>query len=643
MATQLHHLAACCEVSETDSTMTNRLLAMPARLVFLALIFLCTVGTAVLDWLTPLGITVWVLYAIPLVLTFWVSEPRAPMVVAAACSILIVSMLGVSDRIPPQAAVNRLMGIAGLWIIALLLIKIKAANRAVQDSEREARTILNAALDAVIGSNSEGRITYWNRQAEALFGWAGSEVLGRSLSETIIPPHLRDAYLRGLAGARVTGEGPILNRRTESAALRADGTEFPVELIVVPIRRQDEWHFFAFIEDLTERKRYEETLLADHARFRAITEASPIAMVVTRPDDGTIVYANTQFATLFGIPLEETGSYCAAQFYDSPADRAIVLSRLHDKPLVEQHELMLRKPDGTRFWALVAIRRLELDGDEVLLTGIQDLTERKRIEEELSRLSTTLEQRVQQRTEELQALNVELDKHDRAKSAFVSMVSHELRSPMTTIKGYVENMLTGLTGPLTEKQQHYLTRVLHNVVRLTRLTGDLLDLSRIEAGMVPLQPERVSLPALVSEVQEAFERTVHMKGITMHVHTEPDLPEIVVDRDKLHQVVTNLVENAVKYSGEGGEVDLSMHVRSDDMLELCVRDTGPGIHSEDLEKIFEPFYRGRMSRTIITGAGVGLAVAKRFVELHGGRIWVESTPGIGSWFYVTLPLRAGEA
>jgi PAS domain S-box-containing protein len=610
--------------------------------VLSALIVLSTVGTAILDWFTPLGITVWVLYAVPLLFTFWLPQSKAPVLMAAVSSVLILLMFVSSNPIPTDAIVNRTMGVAMLWMMAFLLIRIKAANRAVEKSEQRARTIMDSALDAVIGTNSEGHITYWNRQAEDLFGWAEPEVRGRLLTETIIPPHLREPRIPSAVAARATGEGPIPNRRTEFTALRRDGGEFSIGLVAVPIQRDHELEFFAFIEDLTDRKRFEQALLADQARFRAIAEASPVAMVITRADDGTILYANTQFARLMGMPPEQANGSRAAEFYDAPTDREALLSRLDAHDFVERHEVMLRKQDGSRFWALLAVRRIEFDGEQVYLTGIHDLTERKRVEEELSRFSITLEQRVHERTEELRRSNAELDQHNRAKSAFVSMVSHELRTPMTSIQGYVENMLAGLTGPLTEKQEHALSRVLHNVVRLSRMTGDLLDLSRLEAGIVPLQWESVSVPALLSEVEETFQRSVPIKMITMQVHTQLDLPEIVADRDKLQQIVTNLVENAIKYSNEGGEIDVRVHVREDDQLQISVKDTGPGIQPDDVEKIFEPFYRGCMGSTTIAGAGIGLTVAKKFVELHGGRIWVDSTPNTGSCFYVTLPLQVAK-
>ena len=258
--------------------------------------------------------------------------------------------------------------------------------------------------------------------------------------------------------------------------------------------------------------------------------------------------------------------------------------------------------------------------------------------QQLGQLTQTLEQRVQHRTQLLLEANRRLQELDKLKSDFVSTVSHELRTPMTSIKGYVDNILDGLTGALTERQSYYLNRVKSNVERLTRMINELLDLSRIEAGKVDLNLGNVRMREFVSEVVEGFQGMAQQKGLTLRTHQPDELPVIRCDHDKLHQVLTNLIQNAIKFTPTGGEVRVESQVRDDGCLQIGVIDTGCGIPPHELDKVFEQFYRGESGSTDDPRWGLGLAIAKSLVKLHGGQIWAESTPGQGSRFYFTVPI-----
>ena len=258
---------------------------------------------------------------------------------------------------------------------------------------------------------------------------------------------------------------------------------------------------------------------------------------------------------------------------------------------------------------------------------------------ELELLTRTLEERVKDRTVELEQANERLRDMDHAKSAFVSVVSHELRTPMTSIKGYVENMLQGLTGGLTEKQTHYLTRMKLNVERLTRLINDLLDLSRIEMGRLDLRRTSLCVRDLSAEVVESCQPLAQEKGITLDVQHPPTLSPVLGDRDKLTQVLTNLIQNAIKFTPTRGQVRVEIRSRDDGYVQVNVKDTGSGIPPDELDKVFQGFYRSAAAPVGAQGAGLGLTIAKNLVELHGGRIWVSSRVGTGSCFSFTLPIE----
>ena len=226
------------------------------------------------------------------------------------------------------------------------------------------------------------------------------------------------------------------------------------------------------------------------------------------------------------------------------------------------------------------------------------------------------------------------------KSDFVSNVSHELRTPLTSIKGSVDNMLDGLTGPLNEKQIRYLARIKSNTDRLSRLVNDLLDLSRIEAGRVEVRPATLPLTALAEEVAEHLKPLAAEKLIRIEVPS-PD-PKVIVwaDRDKVTQILMNLVGNAIKFTPEQGKVSVAIERSENEYVRISVADTGPGILPEERSKIFSKFYQiDSVNKQKPKGSGMGLAISKALVEMQGGKIWVEGEVGRGSTFSFTLPIQ----
>ena len=257
---------------------------------------------------------------------------------------------------------------------------------------------------------------------------------------------------------------------------------------------------------------------------------------------------------------------------------------------------------------------------------------------ELEQLNRTLEQRVRHRTSELQTANEKLKELDHLKSTFVSVVSHELRTPMTSIKGYVENLLDGLAGALTDKQTRSLERVKHNIDRLTRMINELLDLSKIEAGRLELNLSPVVLSEIAEDVAESYQAAAREKSIDLRSLVDPALPMVMGDTDKLSRVLINLVHNAIKFTQPGGEIRVEARARGDGYVELAVTDTGKGIPAHEIDKVFDKFYWSESAPVESRGAGLGLAIAKNLVELHGGTIQVESVLGEGTRFSFTIPV-----
>ena len=226
-----------------------------------------------------------------------------------------------------------------------------------------------------------------------------------------------------------------------------------------------------------------------------------------------------------------------------------------------------------------------------------------------------------------------------AKNEFVSIVAHELRTPMTSIKGYIDLILQGAVGEVNQGQQHFLGIAKSNVDRLSELISDLLDTARIDAGRVRLESEPVQIAELVNGVCESIAETVRERELTLVVEEAPALPVIQADRNRIIQVVTNLLSNAYRYTPPGGEIRVSMGLDETNVW-VSVSDTGIGISIQDREKIFEPFYRANQELVSQqTGTGLGLPIVRSLVEMHGGTVTLETELGVGSTFGFTLPIE----
>lgn len=217
----------------------------------------------------------------------------------------------------------------------------------------------------------------------------------------------------------------------------------------------------------------------------------------------------------------------------------------------------------------------------------------------------------------------------------VADVAHELRTPLTILRGNLESILDGALTPVPE----VIVSLHDEVVRLTRLVGDLQELSLAEAGKLQLHPQPVAIPGLVEKVVEPVRNVAAMKNIALNILVSDDLPATMLDKDRISQVLLNLLNNALQHTPESGSIDISVIKENNDLL-FSVKDTGPGISGDDLPYIFERFYRADKSRTRSGGGtGLGLAIAKGFVEAHGGRIWAGNLPAGGSVFSFTIPVE----
>ena len=250
-----------------------------------------------------------------------------------------------------------------------------------------------------------------------------------------------------------------------------------------------------------------------------------------------------------------------------------------------------------------------------------------------------LEEKVAERTRELVAANDQLKELDKLKSRFLSNVSHELKTPLTAIVGLAANMLDGITGRLNDKQREYVSDIRASSDRLGRLIKDLLDLSIIEAGRVELRSAPFALASLVREVTNSLRPVAEQKLINIEVISTEASATVWADRDRIAQVLTNLIGNAIKFTSPQGRVMVSSQMNGGAWAEVSIGDTGRGIPAEEAERIFDEFYQITRPGIESRGVGLGLAISKKLVEMHGGKIGVKSEMGKGSTFYFTVPVR----
>lgn len=251
-------------------------------------------------------------------------------------------------------------------------------------------------------------------------------------------------------------------------------------------------------------------------------------------------------------------------------------------------------------------------------------------------------EKLEKSQEIIEQKNVQLEKLNDLKTAFLNITSHELRTPMSSIKGYIQMLLKGNLGKLNDEQRSSLEVVLRNSNRLDSLIQDILDVSRLESGTMKFIPEKTDISKMIKETDETMQPPAALKEITINTEIGEDISNLTIDKDRIKQVIINMVNNAIKFSPDGSVINIKARREKDDVL-FEVQDFGRGIPKDKQERVFETFYQVESGKdTKFGGAGLGLAISRGIVIAHGGRIWVESKgkPGEGSTFKFALPVKS---
>ncbi len=387
-------------------------------------------------------------------------------------------------------------------------------------------------------------------------------------------------------------------------------------------------------------RKSEEELRNSEAMWRGLVNASPESVFLTDPA-GIVLAANDTTAQRLGKSVHEIiGTNVINLLPPEVADRRRVY--------VNQ---VIARDTPFRFEDIRNGRNLDnyihpICDDDGKLTQIaffgNDITERKRAEKELSSLNAELEQRVAERTAQLETSRNEAEKANRAKSEFLANMSHELRTPLNAINGFSEVLLEKYYGDLNEKQNEYVQDILESGNHLLSLINDILDLSKVEAGKEVLELSQLNLQSLLENSMVMIKEKSMKHNIALEIEIPSDLMnfQIIADQRKIKQVMYNLLSNAAKFTPDGGKISIEA-LRQKNIIQVSVSDTGIGLSKEEQGKVFDEFYQVRNEQEAKSqGTGLGLSLVKKYIEMHGGRILVESKgSGKGSKFSFTLPIK----
>ncbi len=463
--------------------------------------------------------------------------------------------------------------------------------------------IVESCPTGVVLVDREGRISLINRETERMFGYDRQELLGHSI-ETLVPLRFREGHPGFRLAFTANPQSRLMGAGRDLFGLHKDGSEIPIEIGLNPIATNQGLFVLASVVDISARRHAE-------ARFRVAVEASPHGMLMVDPS-GRIVLLNREIERIFDYAREEILGKSIEMFVpmDVRDRHPEMRTTFHSAPLARRmgagRDLFGLRRDGSQIPVEIALNPIETEEGLFVLASVVDISPRKKAEEELRRSNEELER-------------------------FAYVASHDLQEPLRTIASYVQLLAHRYRDQLDGQAKEFIDFAVAGAARMQRLIEDLLAFSRV--GMQQHVPQPVDAGAVLREALDDLRAsTIAAEAVITH---DP-LPRVLADPGHIEQLFTNLIGNALKFRGTDTP---RIHIKADRhgrVWRFAVSDNGIGIDIKYHERIFIIFQRLH-ARDRYEGTGVGLAVCKKIVERHGGRIWVDSSPGGGSTFYFTLP------
>jgi len=490
-------------------------------------------------------------------------------------------------------------------------------TKGLMDEKNYVRHLIESSPDFQVTLDKDGEIMDANKAFEGVIGKSHEDVIGTSVYEYLPKENtekiIADIFEKGKVRdieltADIPGRGNIL--------CNFSGTVFTTS--------EGEKGVYITGRDITERKKAENDLQKSEKKFHSLystmNEGVCLHEIIYDESgeavDYRIIDINPSYEKILSITRGQAVGSIASELYGAGEPPYLeVYAKVTDSgepvsfetyfsPIDKYFNISVFSPDKGKF-----------------ATVFSDITKRKKAEEKIKQQ------------------NIQLRRLNRIKSEFLNITSHELRTPMTAMKGYIQMLLNQTLGGLTDEQQKALDIVLQNTNRLNNLIQDILDTSLLESGSMKFSPEKTDMNQLMKETAEAMQPSVDIKGLTINLDVEKGIPELVIDQDRIKQVMMNLVNNAIKFSADESVINVRAKKQEENVL-VEIQDYGKGIPKNKQKKVFEMFYQvdSGMDRSF-EGTGLGLSISRGIVLGHGGKIWVESKLGKGSIFRFMLPIK----
>lgn len=488
----------------------------------------------------------------------------------------------------------------------------------LKESEEKYRTLMENIPHRVFMVDEKYNVISANRAALLTLGKTENEVIGHTTTE-LFPKESAVRYMENMKKVFETGEPFSI----EEELLTADSQLFVVAHLN-PVKNElgQTIGVLGLVSDVSESKLAEKKARASEVRYRRLFESAKDGILILDYETGNIVDSNPFIEHLLEYSSEEL---VGKELWEIGSFKDIVASKeAYSKLQIEDYVRYENLPLKTKYGKTAEVEFVSnvylVDGERVIQCNIRDIAERKR-------------------TEEMRKAREIAESASRAKSDFLANMSHELRTPLNAIIGFSEVIYDESFGPLNEKQKDYMNDVIGSGRHLLSLVNEILDLSKVESGKMILENTSFSLNQLLEQSLVLIRERSSEHDLHISLEITDGIHEISADERKIKQVVYNLLSNAVKFTPDGGEISIKA-IKTNDQVEISIHDTGIGIDKENIDKIFQRFSQIENVYTQKScGTGLGLALSKSLVELHGGKIWVESEGrNKGSTFSFSLPL-----
>jgi PAS domain S-box-containing protein len=495
-------------------------------------------------------------------------------------------------------------------------------------SETWCKLIVESCNDGIFQVDKSGYFIFVNNAFAEFFGYKREDVLGTHFSVLLSNETLPG--VKKMVDAVFHGR----NIRDDVTMKHKDGHDVVVIFSAVPLKDHDAIvGLTGFLKDITERKKNEDALRKSEENFRNVIKYAPVAIYEIDFYGINFRSVNDAVCQISGYSREELLSMNPLDLLNEESKERFqenIAKKLAGEKIDESLELKIKVKDGRDLTVLVSVGAFTFkEGKpESVLVISHDITERKKMEVTLEKCQGEIEKQ-----------NIQLKKVDQIKTNFLNVTSHELRTPMSSIKGYTQMMSKQILGQINDEQMKALDIILRNTNRLDVLIQDVLDISRLESGTLKFVVERTDVKNMILETIEIMRPCAKCKEMIFTTEFEENLPELNVDKERIKQVLINIISNAIKFSANGTAIHILTKRKDEDII-FEIQDFGRGISKDKQGKIFNIFYQVDSGEDRkYGGTGLGLAISRGIVLAHGGEIWVKSKMNEGSTFSFTLPIK----